>query len=75
MCQTMFSAFAFPKFNGWGPGQGPFLPFSTVPGPLSPVGLWECKTFGQAHALVPGRSACWAGPLVWVRGFGLEGGG
>ena len=64
MCQIMFSVFAAQVFNGWGQGQGPFLPFSTAPGQLSPVGLCAWQTFSQAYARVPGPSACWAVPLV-----------
>ena len=33
----------FPKVQWLGSGAGSLPPFSTVPGQLSPVGLWECK--------------------------------
>ena len=52
-----------PVFNGWGQGQGPFLP--SPPYQVS-CRLLGCgvETFGQAYALVLGRSACRAVPLL-----------
>ena len=51
-------------FNGWGQGQGPFLPSPLYQVSCRLLGCgWGVQTFGQAHALAPGRPACRAVPL------------